>query len=301
MCGKGTRAVLILTLAIAPGAAAQRMAGNRPTSIVPSPVLIDTVGMFIGRAAKVGDDLFITGQPTMKAFRELKAQNVTMVVNLRTPPEIEPSRIGFDERALVKELGMEFVDLPMRGNDEFPFSPEAVRAFDAAMKRSSGKVLLHCAVAWRASHLYAAYLIQFRNVPVGTALDQARSIALMDDTRSDSDKQPVEQFLGRDLSEVAHPRRQSEQRVTSRRSTMGFELAGSPLETLSVDALQPESDAAKQGLRNGDRILSFNGSPAASMTRSVFRAAADGTERVKVVVLRDGKQLEFSVLPYRVP
>jgi uncharacterized protein (TIGR01244 family) len=189
-------------------ARAQHMAGPKPASAVPYPVLLDTNGMFTARGAKVGDDFFISGQPTEKALRDLRAKGVTTVVNLRTPPEMLPARIGFDEAALVKELGMKYVYLPMRGNAEFPYSPEALKAFDAAMKEADGKVLLHCTVAWRASHLYAAYLIQYRNMPVDSALKQTRFINLMDDMRmGDGDKQPVELFLGRAIPEVGHPKK----------------------------------------------------------------------------------------------
>jgi hypothetical protein len=75
------------------------------------------------------------------------------------------------------------------------------------MSGAKGKVLLHCTIAWRASHLWAAYLIQYRDVPVATALQQARMINLMDDMRMDGDTQPVESFLGRTLPEVGHPKR----------------------------------------------------------------------------------------------
>ena len=88
-------------------------------------------------------------------------QGVTTVVNLRSPPEM--ARVSFDEAALVKQLGMDYVYLPMRGTAELPYSPAAVKSFAAAMSNAKGKVLLHCTVAWRASHLWAAYLIQYRN------------------------------------------------------------------------------------------------------------------------------------------
>ena len=117
------------------------------------------------------------------------------------------SRVPFDEAALVKELGMEYVYLPMRGTPELPYSPAAVKSFAAAMSGAKGKVLLHCTIAWRASHLWAAYLIQNRDVPVATALEQARMINLMDDMRMDGDRQPVEAFLGRALAEVGHGKR----------------------------------------------------------------------------------------------
>jgi len=181
---------------------AQRLTGPHPTGKVPAPVALDTRGLFQDKFARVGDDVFISGQPTERALRELRAQGVTTVVNLRSPPEM--SRVPFDEAALVKELGMEYVYLPMRGTPELPYSPAAVKSFAAAMSNAKGKVLLHCTIAWRASHLWAAYLIQYRDVPVASALEQARLINLMDDHRMDEDRQPVEAFLGRSLPEVGH-------------------------------------------------------------------------------------------------
>jgi uncharacterized protein (TIGR01244 family) len=163
---------------------------------------METRGLFEDKLASVGDDMFISGQPTERALRDLRAQGVTTVINLRSPPEM--ARVPFNEAALVKELGMEYVYLPMRGTPQLPYSPEAVKSFAAAMSGAKGKVLLHCTVAWRASHLWAAYLIQYRGVPVATALAQARTINLMDDMRMDGDEQPVEAFLGRKLPEVGH-------------------------------------------------------------------------------------------------
>ncbi|HEX9084551.1 MAG TPA: sulfur transferase domain-containing protein [Gemmatimonadaceae bacterium] len=192
--------------AVIPSASgAQRLTGPNPTGEVPAPVSLETRGLFQEKFARVGSDVFITGQPTERALRDLRAQGVVTVVNLRTPEEMS-KRVPFDEAALVKELGMEYVYLPMRGNAEFPYSPAAVKSFAAAMSGAKGKVLLHCTIAWRASHLWAAYLIQYRDVPVATALQQARMINLMDDMRMDDDRQPVEAFLGRTLPEVGHPR-----------------------------------------------------------------------------------------------
>jgi uncharacterized protein (TIGR01244 family) len=184
---------------------AQHLTGPHPTGAVPAPVALDPHGQFQEKFARVGDDVFISGQPTERALRDLHAQGVTTVVNLRTPEEMS-KRVPFDEAALVKELGMDYVYVPVRGNAEFPYSPAAVKSFAAAMSGAKGKVLLHCTIAWRASHLWAAYLIQDRDVPVATALQQARMINLMDDMRMDGDQQPVEAFLGRSLPEVGHPK-----------------------------------------------------------------------------------------------
>jgi uncharacterized protein (TIGR01244 family) len=184
---------------------AQRLTGPKPTGDVPAPVVLDGHGQFQDKFASVGDDVFISGQPTEQALRDLHARGVTTVVNLRTPEEMK-SRVSFDEAALVKNLGMEYVYVPVRGNAEFPYSPAAVKSFATAMTGAKGKVLLHCTVAWRASHLWAAYLIQYRDVPAAKALAQARTINLMDDMRMDGDQQPVEAFLGRSLPEVGHPK-----------------------------------------------------------------------------------------------
>jgi uncharacterized protein (TIGR01244 family) len=198
--------------AMVPGvAAAQRLTGPAPTGDVPAPVAQETMGMFQDKFAKIGDDLFISGQPTERGLRELHAQGVTTVVNLRTPEEMK-SRVPFDEAALVKELGMKYVYLPMRGTAEYPYAPEALKSFATALSEANGKVLLHCTIAWRASHLWAAYLIQYRHLPVETALRQTRLINLMDDMRSDGDLQPVEAFLGRKLPEVGHGRDRTENR-----------------------------------------------------------------------------------------
>ena len=84
--------------------------------------------------------------------------------------------------------------------------PKELDTFAAAMAAADGKVLLHCTIAWRASHLWAAYLIRERRVPVTTALEQTRMINLMDDMRMGSgDRQPLEGFLGRVVPEMGHP------------------------------------------------------------------------------------------------
>ena len=187
-------------------AGAQKLTGPGSTAAPPAPVALDTLGMFRAKFVKVGDDVFIGGQPTERALRELHDQGVTTVVNLRSPEEMTRT-VNFDEAALVKQLGMKYVYLPMRGSKELPYAPKAVDDLAAAMRETDGKLLLHCTVAWRASHLWAAYLIQERHVPVETALQQTRAINLMDDRRI-SDKQPLEEFLGRVVPGLAHPAKQ---------------------------------------------------------------------------------------------
>lgn len=186
-------------------AVAQQLVKGGAIANLPAPAQLDTTGMFQAKFVRLGDDIFIGGQPTEKALRDLKAQGVTVVVNLRTPEEMK-SAVKFDEPALIQQLGMRYVYIPMRGNAEFPYSPDAVAKFAEAVRSANGKVLLHCTIAWRASHLWAAYLIKERGVPVETALANARAINLMDTMRmGSSGRQPVEEFLNESLPAVGHP------------------------------------------------------------------------------------------------
>ena len=195
--------VMALTCCIALPCVGQSIAGKGTAGAVPNPVILDPAGLFQAKFASVGDDMFIAGQPTEKALRDLRARGVTTIVNLRMPAEM--ARVGFDEAALAQELGMRYVHIPMNGSPENPYGPKALDTFAAAMASADGKVLLHCTVAWRASHLWAAYLIRVRKVPVTTALSQARQINLMDEVRM-SAQQPLEGFLGHAVPEMAHPK-----------------------------------------------------------------------------------------------
>jgi uncharacterized protein (TIGR01244 family) len=192
----------VLVFVISLPASAQSVVGKGKTGPAPDPVNLDITGLFQAKFASVGSDLFIGGQPTEKALRDLKAKGVTTVINLRMPEEMK--QIGFDEAALLKELGIKYVHIPA-GGPENPYSPKQLDQFAAAIASADGKVLLHCTVAWRASHMWAAYLIRDRGVPVATALAQTRSINLRDDAPFGG-QQPVEGFLGRSIPELAKPK-----------------------------------------------------------------------------------------------
>lgn len=196
-------AAAVLTVAITVPATAQSIVGKGKTGPAPDPVNLDIAGLFQAKFVSVGDDLFIGGQPTEKALRDLKAKGVTTVVNLRMPEEM--AQIGFDEAALLKELGIKYVHIPMRGSAENPYGPAQLDTFAATIAAAEGKLLLHCTVAWRASHLWAAYLIRERKVPVATAVAQTRAINLRDDMPFGG-QQPIEGFLGRTIPEIAHPK-----------------------------------------------------------------------------------------------
>jgi len=196
-------AALAIAVSLCTPALAQNILGHGKTGPVPDPVTLDAKGLFQDKLVSVGDDMFIAGQPTEHGLRELRAKGVTTVVNLRMPEEM--ARVGFDEAALAKELGMKYVHIPMRGTAANPYGPKQLDAFVAALNAADGKVLLHCTIAWRASHLWAAYLIRERHMPDETVLAQTRRINLMDNMRM-SDQQPLEGFLGRPVTQMGHPK-----------------------------------------------------------------------------------------------
>jgi protein tyrosine phosphatase (PTP) superfamily phosphohydrolase (DUF442 family) len=192
-----------LALVMAMPADAQHVVGKGRTGPVPDPVNLDIGGLFQEKFVSVGDDMFIGGQPTEKALRDLKAKGVTTVVNLRMPQEM--TRVSFDEAALLQELGIAYVHIPLGGTPENPYAPEALDRFASTMASAQGKVLLHCTIAWRASHMWGAYLIRERKMPVAAALAQVRTINLREDAPFGS-QQPIEGFLGRKLPELPRPK-----------------------------------------------------------------------------------------------
>ncbi len=143
---------------------------------VPFPEKLPNIG-YQDAFARVGPNLYIGGQPTDSALRALKAEGITTVITLRTPPELANRQaVPFDEEKLVKELGMTWIHIPVRGDSTWPYTPEAVDKLAAALKGAKGRVLLHCTIAYRASHLYTAYLVKYRGLPLDSALKHGRAI-----------------------------------------------------------------------------------------------------------------------------
>lgn len=133
--------------------------------------------------------VFIGGQPDEAALSRFAKTGVTVVVNLRTTAEMDDrERVPFDEAAVVDALGMEYVHIPL-GGDEHPYTPEAVRRFADVLEKHDGLVLLHCTVAWRASYMWSAYLVTEQGLSLDRAMARGESIAIGD--------LPIEGLLGR--------------------------------------------------------------------------------------------------------
>ena len=121
---------------------------------------------------------YVAGQPSEAALRDMAAKGVKTVINLRTQREMDNrQQVPYDEAAVAKELGMTYVHIPLGGADT-PYTPKAVETFAKAFEAANGKVLLHCTVGWRASHMWAAYLVKHKGYTLEEAKRNAAAINL---------------------------------------------------------------------------------------------------------------------------
>ncbi|HEY7797673.1 MAG TPA: sulfur transferase domain-containing protein [Hyphomonadaceae bacterium] len=137
--------------------------------------------------------LYIAGQPSEAALRDMVAKGIKTIVNLRTQREMDNrQQVPYDEAALAKELGVSYVHIPLGGPDT-PYTPEAVEKFAKAFESANSKVLLHCTVAWRASHMWAAYLVKYKGFTVEEAKRHGTAINLGGYAAGGS---PIDSLLG---------------------------------------------------------------------------------------------------------
>ena len=116
------------------------------------------------------------GQPNAQALQVFADSGYVAVIDLRGPQEDR----GYDEAAVVQDLGLEYVPLPIVGGDAVSY--ENAGKLDAILKQYDGPVLLHCGSGNRVGALLA-----LRESLAGsddeTALEVGRSAGL---TRLDS-------------------------------------------------------------------------------------------------------------------
>jgi uncharacterized protein (TIGR01244 family) len=141
---------------------------------------------------QVAPHVYMAGQPTQEGLARAKSLGVTRVINLRTQMEMDNRDIvPFDEAAAVEALGLEYVHIPL-GGPNTPYTPAAVDQFANSLASAEGNVLLHCTVAWRATHLWTAYLIKHQQLSFVDAVDIGRKLNL--------GRLPLEGFIGEPLT-----------------------------------------------------------------------------------------------------
>ena len=101
-------------------------------------------------AGSPAPDLITGGQPTADDFKAMAAAGLKHVINLR--PATEDA--GFDEAALVSQLGMHYTLIPVAGAGDL--TEDNARKLDAAMSATAGQpTLVHCASSNRVGGLLA--------------------------------------------------------------------------------------------------------------------------------------------------
>jgi len=133
--------------------------------------------------------VYISGQPSEAAIAELGRSGVTVVVNTRTPAEVEDrEKVPFDEEKIVRDLGMSYVSIPLGGEDH-PYNPAAVRQLAEVLSSEKGRVLIHCLYGGRAAYLWVAHLVQNEGLSLEAAMARGEAMVLK--------PHPVGRLLGR--------------------------------------------------------------------------------------------------------
>lgn len=144
-------------------------------SYLQTPLAMDPEG-FQDVLFQVAPNVYLSGQPSEAGLARVKQLGVTRVVSLRTRMEMDNREIvPFDEAQAISALGMSYVHIPSGGPDS-PYSLAQVSQVAQVLSDSDGKVLLHCTVAWRATHLWTAYLIEHQKVPFADAMTVGRQL-----------------------------------------------------------------------------------------------------------------------------
>jgi uncharacterized protein (TIGR01244 family) len=171
------KTLLLLALPLALAASTASAATPLGLDRAAAPDTVADVAGFQGRIHREGR-VYVAGQPDADALRTLAGRGLVAVVNLRTPAEVaDRERVPFDEPALADSLGLAYVPIPLGGSDH-PYTPAAVDSFAATLDRYDGPVLLHCTVGWRASHLWAAYLVRHLGLPVDEAYARGEAMGI---------------------------------------------------------------------------------------------------------------------------
>ncbi len=124
-------------------------------------------------------EVSIGGQPTAAQLAEMAADGVTTIINCRT--SAETASLGFSEAAAAKRLGLEYVEIPLGGNEGF--EPDDLAALAAAMEQhKGGKVVLHCASGGRALQLWMAHLVNAKGMKLEDVQARMRSLGLIRDS-----------------------------------------------------------------------------------------------------------------------
>jgi protein tyrosine phosphatase (PTP) superfamily phosphohydrolase (DUF442 family) len=112
------------------------------------------------------------GQPTAQQLKALKEAGGNIVLDLRDPMELRP----VDEAALVRELGMEYVNIPVRAGSLDDSTLEHILAVLRGARDRT--VFFHCGSGSRVGGALIPYFILDQGLEEQDAVDQAMRVGL---------------------------------------------------------------------------------------------------------------------------
>ena len=115
---------------------------------------VSSLKVDLGKVVELGtvspvDGITSAGQPDTAALEVFADSGYATVIDLRGEGEDR----GFDEAAVVEELGLHYVTLPIASGSEISF--DNARKLDALLQQYPGPVLVHCASGNRVGALLA--------------------------------------------------------------------------------------------------------------------------------------------------
>ncbi len=126
----------------------------------------------VANACQILPNVVSGGQPTAEQLKALKEAGGRIVLDLRDPMEPRP----MDEAALVRELGMEYVNVPVRAGCLDDATMERI----LAVLRGAGAqtVFFHCGSGSRVGGALIPYFILDQGLEEQDAVDQAMRVGL---------------------------------------------------------------------------------------------------------------------------
>lgn len=119
------------------------------------------------------DGIFAGSQPAADDLRHAKENGITTVLNLRPTSE----DAGFDEAALVAELGMKYEHVPFATPSEL--TDEVFDRTRAVLRDTSKRpVFFHCNSGNRVGAIWAAYRVLDSGLTWDAALAEAKEVGL---------------------------------------------------------------------------------------------------------------------------
>ena len=117
--------------------------------------------------------IFLASQPKAGDFEQAKKAGVKTVINLQHEHEVT----DFDERQVVTKLGLEYINLPWNGSEEFndAIIDRARQLLDSAER----PILLHCSSANRVGAVWLPWRVLNGGLSYEDALAEAKTVGLM--------------------------------------------------------------------------------------------------------------------------